>query len=152
MALDIEKLEDSPNLLDILIQLEDILDSLDVYVYKNWYKGEVVEGPIIKRYWISFTLRYDLNHMPDPKAMLRLFKHGIRVNYKKITEDARDGEEKGWVITISVPRRLIDQMNAAELDYYDEDVDVDDVEAAQDMGMNDETPYKTDEGLDDNIV
>jgi hypothetical protein len=133
MAIEFEKLQESPHLLDILIQMEDVLDSLDVYVFRNWLRGEVVEGPIVRRYWLDMTLRYPFRHMPDPKAATRLLKHGIRVDYQKATYEAdkfetnagaggfstpvvnpepeAESEEKVWLIRVSIPRRLISQMN-----------------------------------------
>jgi hypothetical protein len=151
MALDFKKLDDSPHLLDILVQMEDVLDSLDLYVFPNWMKGHVVEGPIVRRYWFDFTLRYPINNLPDPRGAMRLIKHGIRVDFQKATvetengEDPVDGDEQPtgkpthWEVKISIPRKLVADMNAAELDYYDEEVEVEDVQDAQDAGMNDET-------------
>lgn len=160
-ATDIEKLEDSPHLLDLLIQMEDVLDSLDVYVFKNWIDGEIVEGPTVRRYWLDLTLKYPYKKMPDPRAGLRLLKHGIRIDFQQAHMDARgkpveveegkakdksednDGE-KVWLIRISIPRRLMSEMNAGELDFYDDEVDMEDVEDAQDSGMNDESGYGED--------
>lgn len=159
MAVDIEKLEDSPHLLDLLIKMEDVLDTFDVYVFKNWFSGEVVEGPKVRRYWLDMTLKYPYNKMPDPRAGLRLLKHGVRVDFNKVEadgrsaeeiEDERDGEEiedgdkqehtdKFWLVRVSIPRRLIEEMNAGELDYYEDEVDVDDVQDANDSGMSEET-------------
>jgi hypothetical protein len=143
MAIDFEKINDSPHLLDILIQMEDVLDSLDIYVFANWMKGEVVEGPIVRRYWFDFTLRYPIDKMPDPRGAMRLLKHGVRVDYNKVTVEGDDGSEPTepthWEIMISVPKRLVADMNAAELDFYDEEIEIEDVQDAQDTGMNDET-------------
>lgn len=171
--IDLEKITDSPHLLDVLLQMEDVLDSLDVYVFKNWYRGEVVEGPKVRRYWLDFTLKYDLDRMPDPKAALRLMKHGARVDFWKakygkegefedaqVTEAEMEEHEAGeknpdsedfWLVRISIPRRLVAQMSAEELDFYDEEVDVEDVEDAQDTGIDDESAYFNDEqgGEDD---
>ncbi len=148
MAIDFEKLNDSPHLLDILIQMEDVLDSLDVYVFANWMKGEVVEGPIVRRYWFDFTLRYPIDKMPDPRGAMRLIKHGVRVDYNKVTVETEEGEEPNeptnWEIKISVPKRLIADMNAAELEFYDEEIEAEDVQDAQDSGMNDETGFYSD--------
>ncbi len=150
MAIDFEKLDDSPHLLDILIQMEDVLDSLDIYVFANWMKGIVVEGPVVRRYWFDFTLRYPIEKMPDPRGAMRLLKHGVRVDYNKVTVETKEGEEPEepthWEVMISIPKRLIADMNAAELDFYDEDIDLDDVQDAQDTGMNDETGMYTDDG------
>ncbi len=171
--IDLDKISDSPHLLDILLQMEDVLDSLDIYVFKNWYRGEVVEGPKVRRYWLDFTLKYDIDRMPDPKAALRLMKHGARVDFWKakygkegefedsaVSEsdmaehEANGGDEKSsedfWLVRISIPRRLVAQMSAEEMDFYDEDVDIDDVEDAKDTGIDDESAYMDDEqsGMD----
>jgi hypothetical protein len=160
MAIDFEKINDSPHLLDILIQMEDVLDSLDIYVFANWMKGEVVEGPIVRRYWFDFTLRYPIDKMPDPRGAMRLLKHGVRVDFNKVTVETEAGEEPvtenedgeneptatHWEVMISVPKRLVADMNAAELDFYDEDIEIEDVQDAQDTGMNDETGMYDDDG------
>lgn len=159
MAIDIEELEDSPHLLDLLIQMEDVLDSMDVYVFKNWIDGEIVEGPKVRRYWLDMTVKYPYRKMPDPRAGLRLLKHGVRIDFQK-GHEAKDGKvsegdhkdesdkdgEKVWLIRISIPRRLISEVNAGELDYYDDEVDIEDVQDAQDGGMNDESGYDTEQG------
>lgn len=170
MPLDLEKISDSPHLLDILLQMEDVLDSLDVYVFKNWYLGEIAEGPTVRRYWLDFTLKYPYDKMPDPKAALRLLKHGIRVDFWKAKlkegdyvdadelakqqteadeqdagiatpEPKDDPEDTVWMVRISIPRRLAAQMSAEEMDFYDEEVDVEDVEDAKDTGIDDESAY-----------
>lgn len=143
MAVDIEKLNDSPHLLDIMIQMEDVLDSLDIYVFANWMKGEIVDGPLVRRYWFDFTLRYPIDDMPDPRGAMRLLKHGVRVDYNKATLEEEDGSDPGkathWEIKISIPKKLIADMNAAELDFYDEEIETEDVQDAQDVGMDNES-------------
>jgi hypothetical protein len=174
MPIDLEKIQESPHLLDILLQMEDVLDSLDVYVFKNWYLGEIAEGPVVHRYWLDFTLKYPYDKMPDPKAALRLLKHGIRVDFWKAklkndefvdAEDAEVQQEDGkqevgaipkkeedpvkdtvWLVRISIPRRLVAQMSSEEMDFYDDEVDVDDVEDAKDTGIDDESAYTSGEG------
>lgn len=152
MAIDFDKLQESPHLLDVLVQMEDVLDTFDLYVFPNWIGGEIVEGPSVRRYWFDFTLRYALDKMPDPKGAMRLLKHGIRISYDKATVEEDDGSEPSddetgeakathWEVKISIPSRLIKDMNASELDLYDDDVEVEDVQDAQDGGMNDETGY-----------
>lgn len=162
MSIDLEKLQESPNLLDILLQMEDVLDQMDVYVFDNWLKGEVVEGPIVRRYWLDMTLKYPFKSMPDPRAALRLLKHGVRVDYEKaratddgkdhktVEEKDKDVEEKDmyWLLRVSIPRRLVVQIDAAQHDFYDEEIDVDDVEDAKDAGIDDESAYTEDEQQD----
>jgi hypothetical protein len=155
MAIDISKLEESPHLLDVLLQMEDVLDSLDIYVFKNWLNGVLVSGPDIHRHSLGMTLLYDYDDMPDPRAMLRLLAQGIKVSYseaqRESTNPARatqpDGSiptDKIWLVELTIPRRLITEMNAGSLDAYDDEVDRDDVEDAQDTGATDETGFTSD--------
>ena len=156
MTIDLEKIEDSNHILEILLQCEDILDSLDIYVYKNWFAGEVISGPNVKRYWITFGLGYPIDKMPDPRASLRLIKYGIKVSFEKMhrkgkvnynlytqTEQPTD-DEQIWLVNISVPRRLIDEIEDSD-DFYEDDIDSDDIDDAKDAGMDNESAFKSDE-------
>jgi hypothetical protein len=154
--LDLEQIHDSPHLLDILLQMEDVLDSMDLYVFRNWLKGEVAEGPNVRRYWLDFTLRYAHKDMPDPRGALRLLKHGIRVDYQKGRQENTESDEEFegdepreedlmWLVKISIPRRLVVQMDAAEHDFYDDEIDIDQVEDAKDDGMDDESGFDGEE-------
>lgn len=158
MAIDLERIIESPHILDILIQMEDVLDSMDIYVFENWALGEIVEGPLIKRYWLEFTLRYPHHRMPDPKAALRLMKHDIRVDFyeaefkdgsEKVieTEEERQTEKMDdtyWMVRVTIPRRLVTQMSDVQNQFYADYVDVDDVDTAKDAGLGDESSVTND--------
>jgi hypothetical protein len=139
MELDLNKLEQTPHLLDMLLEIEDVLDSLDIYVFRNWMRGAVVNGPVIRRYWVEITLRYLAKDMPDPRAGLRLLKHGILVKFSKDVLPKSANNDPIWYVTITVPRKLIKGMGDASTDFYDEEVDATDVEGAIDLGVDDET-------------
>ena len=155
-SLDLEKLEDSTYLLDILIQMENVLDALDIYVYRNWFEGEVVKGPIVRRHWLTFSLLYPHDKMPDPRAALRLLKHGIQVEFNQVKQtqpgdvnrpDHEPHEPTNWLVTITIPRRLLDQTEEAEMQTYDDEVNPDDVTDAKDIGLDNESSYQQDEQL-----
>lgn len=150
-----KKINSSPSLLNILIQMEDFLDSLDLYVYKNWEEGIVVDGPNIERYWVSMVLKYDYHKMPDPNGALRLTKHGAKVYFEKAKEeipvevkspsDFRNGTKKPkmqqidiWLVTIVVPKKYIEELDAGDLEYNidEEEVDIDSVKDARDDNIN----------------
>jgi hypothetical protein len=152
--LDLEKLEDSNYMLDILIQCENVLDMLDIYVYRSWDQGEVIQGPTIRRHWVTFGLRYPHDKMPDPRAALRLLKHGVQVEFNSMKQtepgnaiqpDQEPTKKTDWLVTITIPRRLLDQTEEADLETYDDDVNPDDVEAAKDIGLDNESSYQADE-------
>lgn len=90
----IKKLVDNESLLDVMIQIENFIDTLDVYVYKNWLKGVLKEGPFVDRHWVSITFQWKYKDMPDPKGGLRLEKHGAKVFYKKSSEKIYVQDEK----------------------------------------------------------
>lgn len=141
MELDLKKIEETPHLLDVLLGIEDVLDSLDVYVFRNWLIGEVVGGPVIRRYWVQITLMYLKNQMPDPRAGLRLLKHGVLVKFREenMPNSVEGKEEPVWLVELNVPRKLIGGLNGSETDYYDDEIDVDDIESAKDMGVDEDS-------------
>jgi hypothetical protein len=156
MTLDLEKIDDSSHLLDILINCENVLDSLDCYVYKNWFSGEIAEGPVVSRYWVKVSLLYPYDKMPDPRAALRLLKHGIQVEFDRMQRakptpppgqnEAPDKPDE-WLVRLSFPRRLLDQNEEVDLAVYDDEVNTDDVTDAKDTGMDDESSLHADEQM-----
>jgi len=79
----LKKIFDNDTVIDVLLDWEEVLDQLDIYAYKNWFKGEVVDGPHLSRYWVTATLMYPKKFMPDPEAATRLLQHGINVGFKQ---------------------------------------------------------------------
>lgn len=148
----IKRLTDSNNLIDVLIQIENFFDSLDLYVFKNWFEGEIIRGPNIQRYWVEIVLRYSYNEMPDPQGGLRLIKHGANVRYEKkketVTEkpkidpnkmdnseekiELKTKEEEYWFIHIRIPRRHIEELYDDDLELYDDDLEDSNIDAASD--------------------
>ena len=130
----LRRVSDSNTLMDMLLRFEKVLDDLDLYVYANWAAGELLEGPILQRHWIDVKLIWPQELMPDPSAAKRLLDRGILVKYTKNTlirpkkierlDDLEivtrpDGSTKRraklkhdpvWVVNISFPRRLVDEL------------------------------------------
>jgi len=152
----------SDNVLDILMEFERTLDNLDIYVFKNWIKGEIVEGPEIERYWITVTLMYPYKMMPDPAGAERLVDHGCKVWYgkemlkyvAKIQGDrdyevddngqlkAKVLESPVWVVKITMPRHFVDEMQTNKVDSDSGKIDMEDVSNAYDESLNDEEAAK----------
>lgn len=145
----IQKLFKQRSLLDIAIEVEALLDFMNVFVYENWNKGELVDGPHVSRYWITSTWRYDHKNMPDPMAARVLHDVGVIVNFDKseimepidvkTPQDFRPGTKVPklrpipvWHIEIKIPRRFIDDIDYNDLDDLDDEVDVDSIESAAD--------------------
>lgn len=157
-----KRLSDSTSLTDVLIQMEDFMDSLDIYVFKNWFEGEIVQGPDIRRYWVSMTLKYAYKEMPDPAGAERLLRHGVKVEYRKAKEEMpvevespsdlepnnkpKMKKEVVWLITIQIPRRFIEELDDADLEMHvdDDSIDVEDVSDARDEDIDQEAAYTKD--------
>ena len=152
--------------LEILTEFEGVLDSIDMYAYKNWLKGEVVHGPELDRYWITVTLMYPKTLMPDPEAALRLTQHGCKVYYKEDVylkpvkiQDPEDLEykqnpftDKGqqqrrpklqtipiWLVRIEMPRQFVDDRASEIVRINQQDFDVNDIVSGYDQGLDDNT-------------
>lgn len=154
-----QRVEEVPHLLEIMLEIEDLFDSMDMYVYKNWIDGEVVEGPTIRRYWVDLSLKYEYKKMPDPIGAKRLLKRGVQVKFTKVDQeishpndnsntynpsnpDNKDEEietEQMWLVKLEIPRRLLTNLDSDSSDFYEDEIDIDEVEDAIDMGIDQET-------------
>jgi len=161
----VSRLNDTDSLLDVMIQIEDYIDSLDLYAFANWFDGEIVDGPWVKRYWVKTILKFPYNKMPDPQGGLRLAKYGSKVEFEKSTEeqpvevlspDDLDPETKApkmkevpvWLVHLKIPRRFINELDVDDLELYDKDLDVEAAEEGAAEGIDNESGVREDEPED----
>ncbi len=115
------------SILDTLLEFERTLDNAELFAYKNWILGELVEGPIIGRYWYKTVWMYPYAIMPDPDGGLRLTKLGAKVNFQKgifkkpikvqgpadwvdpQTKRAKMVDHDIWLVTIELPIKYINR-------------------------------------------
>jgi hypothetical protein len=112
------------NTLGILKDFERVIDELDLYVYENWEDGELVAGPIVNRYTVECSFMWPYEKMPNPDGGKRLLDYDCKVVYKRdklleprkvlSPDDYRPGSKKGkidekkvWVVTITIPKKLM---------------------------------------------
>lgn len=124
----IENLYGSNNSLGLLKDFERVIDELDVYVYENWIDGELLEGPVEDRYFVTCSFMWPKDKMPEPKGGMRLLEYGCKVKIgesqiskvRKIKkpEDIRPGTRKGkidhediWIVKIMMPKKLMSDIN-----------------------------------------
>ena len=117
----------------VLKDFERVIDELDLYVFKNWEDGELIEGPIVDRYTVTCKFMWPRENMPDPSAGARLLDYGCKVSYQKDNilvprkvydpSDFRPGTKKGkidahpiWVVTISMPKKLMQDIYQGKAD------------------------------------
>ena len=120
----VENVYDNDTAFTILKDFERVLDHLDLYVYDNWEKGELVSGPEITRHFITCSFMWPREEMPDPMGGKRLTDYGCKVFFKKDVyiyprkvlkqDDFRPGTKKGkldqmpvWIVQIRMPKELI---------------------------------------------
>ena len=77
----LRKVSEGESLLDMLLEFEGILDEVVLYAYKNWIKGEILEGPDVGRHWVTAKFMYMSEDMPDPSGAERLLSRGIKVKF-----------------------------------------------------------------------
>jgi hypothetical protein len=153
----IKKLTAKQDLLDVMLDIEDYFDNNNLYVFDNWFKGELVNGPLVKKYWIEVTFKYPYHHMPDPEGGLRLTQHGTKIQYEKTfqmvpvpiqspddyepgTKKPRMKKEKVWLIHMKIPRRFVETLDPEMLDIYDEEVEDTDIDNAEDQMAQGQAP------------
>ena len=144
----------SESALATLLDFERCLDELDVYVFKNWKQGELVEGPKYEKYFVSCTFMWPLKLMPDPRGGEQLLNYNCEVLYKKShlefptkiksPDDFIPGTKKGkinrtpiWLVTITIPKKLMAEIHQGAIEVEDENVDLDDLSQAYETGMDD---------------
>jgi hypothetical protein len=137
----IESIYESNTAFNVLKDFERVLDELDLYVYKNWEDGELAEGPIIDRHWVTAKFFWPKEKMPDPAGGKRLLDYDCKVGYgesvivrpRKIMnpDDIRPGTKKGkldrhpvWIVEVRMPKKLLADLYGATLD----DLDIQEVE------------------------
>lgn len=137
----------------VILDFERVLDELDIYSYRNWRYGELVEGPDIGRYSVTCVFLWPYKLMPDPRAALRLTSLDCTVEYKqekmkipeKITNpgDFRPGTHKArliekdvWLIRITMPKDLMQDIKTGSLELEDQSVDLADLEDAYEEDLD----------------
>jgi len=147
----LKRLDDSPDLVDIMVSIEDYFDTSNLYVFKNWMDGELIDGPYVEPYWIRVSFKWPYKCMPDPTGGLRLTQHGTKIFFRiahenvpqpvKSKTDYQPGTvkpkilpEKIWVVEFLIPRRFIEEIEDKVLDLYSERTD--DIDSAQDSKID----------------
>ena len=143
----VQKLFDDSGMMDILLGVEEYFDNADLYVFDNWIDGEVVEGPIISKYWVEVTLKYPQDKMPDPRGAFLFENQGTKIMVRKDVElvplkyasepdelDSESGkvineEVPGVLIKFVIPRRLVDVGSVEEYKILDDDMEESDASA-----------------------
>ena len=144
-----------------LMDFERVLDEIDLYVFKNWKKGELVEGPMYEKYFVKCTFMWPKKMMPDPRGGERLLEYGCEVRYKKDmlsypvkvkdpgdfkagTKVPKQKSAPIWLVEIVMPKKLMQDITQGSIELENETIDAEDIEQAYNTGTDDDA-YKTPE-------
>lgn len=153
----------SDSMLNILMDFERVLDEIDLYAFKNWELGELVMGPKVEKYWVTCNFMWPKKLMPDPRGAERLLPYGCKITYEKTEikvpvkvktqDDFRPGgTRKGrlipfevWVVSIRMPQELISDIEQGSITLEGEDIDLEDIQAAYQQGIDEKVNVKNDQ-------
>ncbi len=136
-----------------LIDFERVLDTVDLYAFKNWILGELVAGPEVSRYSVSCTFMWPAKLMPDPRGARRLLPFDCKVQFKKTrikipvkiedpsdyapgTHKARLIEKPVWLVEITMPKDLMVDIRTGSVELEDQSIDLADLDAAYEEDLD----------------
>lgn len=144
-----------------LLDFERVLDEMDIYAFRNWNKGELVQGPDIGKYKVTCIFMWPEKLMPDPRGARRLLPFDCDVKFKKTTikipikvdepsdympgtHTARLVEKKVWLVEITMPKNLISDIRTGSIELEDQEIDLEDLDSAYQEDLDGEQ-YQNDE-------
>jgi hypothetical protein len=145
-----------------LLDYERVLDESDIYAFKNWSLGELVQGPDMGRYTVTCVFMWPYKLMPDPRGAIRLVNIGCKVEVAKSKikvpvevknyDDFQPGgkypkmvERPVWFIRIEIPIELMDDIKEGSIDLADSQIDLADLDDAYDEDLDKQTTEDTDQ-------
>lgn len=136
-----------------LLDFERVLDEADLYAFKNWGHGELVQGPDVGRYTAKCVFMWPYKLMPDPRGAIRLHNIGCKVTFGKgeikVPVEVKDyddfnpgtrypkmTERKVWYVQIIIPIDLMDDIKEGSIDLADQTIDLSEIEDAYDEDLD----------------
>lgn len=130
-----------------LLDFERVLDEADIYAFKNWKMGELVDGPVIGKYLVSCTFMWPRSMMPDPRAGRRLVTLGCKVKFKETSVEVpieikepmdfkpgthypKKTKKYVWLVNITVPKTLMNDIREGSVDIAEQTIDLEDLDDA----------------------
>ena len=139
--------------MSVLLDFERVLDEADLYAFKNWELGELVQGPIVKKYTVSCIFMWPLKLMPNPKGAKRLTILGCKLKFKKtkikVPIEIKDYEDyvpgtrypkmiwkKVWLVMIEMPKELMNEIKEGSIDLAGQTVDLQELDDSYDEDLD----------------
>jgi hypothetical protein len=137
----------SDGTMSTLLDFERVLDEADLYAYKNWLLGELVQGPDIGKYSVTCVFMWPYKLMPDPRGAKRLATIGCDVafaksrikvpvevkNYEDFVQGTRYPkmeERPVWFVQVRMPKELMNDIKEGSIDLADQTIDLEEIDNA----------------------
>jgi len=150
-----------------LLDFERVLDELDLYVFAHWKDGELVEGPVYEKYFVTCTFMWPYKLMPDPRGGERLIDYDCEVYYAKDTLEypikvktpddfepgtkmPKMGKKPVWLVTVVMPKKLMQEIQQGSLDLESATLDMEDIEKAYEEGEGNEASFSPEDEMNQN--
>jgi hypothetical protein len=148
--------------MNTLLDFERVLDESDLYAYRNWELGELVQGPMVKRYSVNCIFMWPYNLMPNPKGARRLVAIGCKVKFAKskieVPVEVKDYEDfvpggrypkmapkKVWFVYIEIPKELLDDIKEGSIDLAGQTIDLEELDNSYDEDLDKDDGQDTEE-------
>lgn len=150
--------------MNTLLDFERVLDESDLYAYRNWELGELVQGPDVKRYTVSCIFMWPYDLMPNPKGAKRLVSIGCTVKFAKseikvpmVIKDYDDFQpgtrypkmikKKVWFVCVEIPKTLLDEIKEGSIDLAGKTIDLEELDDSydDDLEENDDAQDEEDQ-------
>lgn len=161
----------SDGAMSTLLDFERVLDEADLYAFQNWELGELVHGPIVKKYTVSCVFMWPYKLMPNPRGAKRLLQIGCKLKFKKTkikipvkvdspddflssTHYPKSKMKPVWLIYIQIPSELMEDVREGSIEMADQTIDLEELDDSydedldQDDGGTDEEQQQ-DQGMGD---
>ena len=139
--------------MNTLLDFERVLDESDLYAYRNWELGELVQGPNVKRYTVSCIFMWPYNLMPNPKGARRLVAIGCKVKFAKskieVPVEVTDYEDyvpgtrypkmskkPVWFVYVEIPKDLLDDIKEGSIDLAGQTIDLEELDDSYDEDLD----------------
>lgn len=138
-----------------ILDFERVLDEADLYAFRNWLKGELVKGPVVRKYSVKCVFMWPYKLMPDPTGAKRLVVAGCNVKFAKskikVPIEVKDYddfvpgtrypkmvEKKVWFVEIEIPKELMNDLKEGSIDLADQTIDLEDLDQAYEEDLDKE--------------
>jgi hypothetical protein len=142
--------------MNIILDFERVLDESDLYAFRNWELGELVAGPINKRYTVACVFMYPEKLMPNPKGATRLANVGCNIKFKKtkikVPVEIKDPDDYKpgthyprmtqrivWLVYIEMPKDLMNDIREGSIDLAGQTIDLEELDSAYDDDLDKES-------------